>query len=145
MTRLAWTPAQVATFVSDRKTAEAAKVKADALLALKFLLQYQCEYGKSDLTTLTENVAAAFVPAIAAGTYIYTLATTNVEASVTLTATLTGASIRYTYGAEVNKVVASGVGEAVALSVGANVITIKVLKSGYGPVVYTLTVTRAAA
>ncbi len=143
MTRLAWTSGQIATLASDRKTAEAAKVKADALLAVKFLLQYQSEYGKSDLTTLTENVAAAFSPAIAAGTYVYTLATTNIEASVTLTATLAGASIRYTYGAEVNKVVASGAGEAVAVSVGANVVTIKVLKPGYGPVVYTLTITRA--
>ena len=144
MTRLAWTPAQVATLASDRKTAEAAKVKADALLAVKFMLQYQSEYGKSDLTTLTENVAASFVPAIAAGVYVYTLTATNAENSVTLTATLAGASIRYTYGSTVNEVVASGVGKAISLNVGANVITIKVLKSGYGPVVYTLTVTRAA-
>ncbi|GAI98356.1 unnamed protein product [marine sediment metagenome] len=55
-----------------------------------------------------------------------------------------GASIRYTYGATVNKVVASGVAETVALVVGANVVTIKVIKPGYGPVIYTLTITRAA-
>jgi hypothetical protein len=144
MAKLTWTPAQKATFVSDRGIAQAAKIRADALLAVQFLLQYQEGYGQSDLTTLTENVAADFVPAVAAGTYEYTLATTNAEDSVTLTATLAGASIRYTYGAEVNKVVASGVGEAIALNVGANVITIKVIKPGYGPVVYTLTVTRAA-
>ncbi len=145
MTRLAWTTEQKATFVSDRKTAVASKVKADALLAAKFLLQYQSGYGCSDLTTLTENVAASFVPSFAAGTYVYTLAATNAEDSVTLTATLAGASIRYTYGSTVNEVVASGSGKAIALSVGANVITIKVLKSGYGPVVYTITVTRAAS
>jgi len=144
MTKLIWSSENRATLVSDRKTAEAANVRADALEAVKFLLQYQSGYGQSDLTTLTENLTAGFVPAVAAGVYEYTLAATNPESSVTLTATLAGASIRYSYGATVNKVVASGVGEAVALNVGANVVTIKVLKSGYGPVVYKLTITRAA-
>ncbi|GAI69621.1 unnamed protein product [marine sediment metagenome] len=144
MTKLTWTPEQKATLVSDRKTAVLAKSRDDAVLAGKFLLQYQSGYGQSDLTTLTEDIAADFVPAVAAGVYEYALAATNLEDTVTLTATLAGASIRYTYGATVNKVVASGVGEAVALVVGANVVTIKVLVSGYGPVIYTLTITRAA-
>ncbi|MBA7477667.1 hypothetical protein ES707_13081 [subsurface metagenome] len=144
MTKLTWTPEQKATLVSDRKTAVLAKLRDDAVLAGKFLLQYQSGYGQSDLTTLTENLTAEFVPAVAAGVYEYTLAATNPEATVELTATLTGASIRYTYGATVNKLVASGVAETVALVVGANVVTIKVLKPGYGPVIYTLTITRAA-
>ena len=144
MTKLIWTSENRATFVSDRETALAAKSRADALLAVKFLLQYQSGYGQSDLTSLTEDLAADFVPAFAAGVYEYTLAATNPEASVTLTATLADASIRYTYGATVNKVVASGVGEAVALNVGENVVTIKVLKPGYGPVIYKLTITRAS-
>lgn len=144
MTKLAWTSEQKATLVSDRKTAVLAKLRADAVLAGKFLLQYQSGYGQSDLTTLTEDIAADFVPAVAASVYEYALAATNLEDTVTLTATLAGASIRYTYGATVNKVVASGVGEAVALVVGANVVTIKVLVPGYGPVIYTLTITRAA-
>lgn len=144
MTKLTWTSEQKATLVSDRKTAVLAKLKADAVLAGKFLLQYQSGYGQSDLTTLTEDIAADFVPAVAAAVYEYALAATNLEDTVTLTATLVGASIRYTYGATVNKVVASGVGEAVALVVGANVVTIKVIVPGYGPVIYTLTITRAA-
>ena len=144
MTKLTWTPEQKATLVSDRKTAVLANLRDDAVLAGKFLLQYQSGYGQSDLTTLTENLAAEFVPAVAAGVYEYTLAATNLEDAVELTATLTGASIRYTYGATVNKLVASGVAETVALIVGANVVTIKVLKPGYGPVIYTLTITRAA-
>jgi len=145
MTKLAWTPEQKATLVSDRKTAVLANSRDDAVLAGKFLLQYQSGYGQSELATLTEDLTAEFVPAIAAGVYEYTLAATNLEDTVTLTATLAGASIRYTYGAVVNKVVASGVGEAVALDVSANVVTIKVLKPGYGPVIYTLTITRASA
>ena len=145
MTKLTWTPEQRATLVSDRETAEAAKIKADALLAVKFLLQYQSGYGQSDLTSLEETLEPGdFVPAFAAGVYEYALAAGSAEASVTLTATLVGASIRYTYGAEVNKVVVSGVGEVVALNVGANVVTIKVLRPGYGPVIYTLTITRAS-
>ena len=144
MTKLAWTPEQKATLVSDRETAVLAKSRDDAVLAGKFLLQYQSGYGPSDLTTLAENITAEFVPAVAAGVYEYTLAATNVEDEVGLTATLTGASIRYTYGATVNKVVESGVAETVALTVGANVVTIKVLVPGLGPVIYTLTITRAA-
>ena len=144
MTKLTWTPEQKATLVSDRKTAVLAKLRDDSILAGKFLLQYQSGYGQSDLTTLTEDIAAEFVPAVAAGVYEYTLAATNLEDSVTLTATLAGASIRYTYGATVNKLVASGVGEAVPLEVGDNIVTIKVLKPGLGPVIYTLTITRAA-
>lgn len=144
MSKLTWTPEQKATLVGDRKTAVLANERADAILAGKFLLQYQSGYGQSDLTTLTENLTAEFVPAVAAGVYEYALAATNPEASVDLTATLVGASIRYTYGATVNKVVASGVAETVALVVGANVVTIKVLVPGLGPVIYTLTITRAA-
>ena len=144
MAKLTWTPEQKATLVSDRKTAVLANLRDDAVLAGKFLLQYQSGYGQSDLTTLTENITADFIPIVAAGVYEYALAATNAENTVTLTATLAGASIRYTYGATVNKVVASGAGEAVALDVGANVVTIKVLVPGYGPVIYTLTITRAA-
>ena len=144
MTKLTWTPEQKATFVSDRKTAVLANLRADAVLAGKFLFQYQSGYGQSDLTSLTESLTADFVPAFAAGVYEYTLAATNPEASVDLTATLAGASIRYTYGATVNKLVASGVAETVALTVGENVVTIKVLAPGYGPVIYTLTITRAS-
>lgn len=145
MTRLIWTPEQRATLVSDRKTAVLAKDRDDAILAGKFIVQYQCGYGQSDLATLTENLTAEFVPAFAAGVYEYTLAATNVESSVDLTATLANANIRYSYGTTVNKLVASGVAETVALEVGANVVTIKVLKPGLGPVIYKLTITRAAA
>ena len=144
MSKLAWTPEQKATLVGDRKTAVLANKRDDAVLAGKFLIQYQSGYGQSDLTSLTENLTADFVPAFAAGVYEYALAATNPEASVDLTATLTGANIRYTYGATENKLVASGVAETVALTVGENVVTIKVLKPGYGPVIYTLTITRAA-
>lgn len=144
MTRQIWTSADRAVIVADLNSARNAGNRANGLIALKALVQKPGDFRQSDLTTLTENITANLVPALVAGTYVYTLAATSIESSVTLTATLAGATILYTYGATVNKSVASGVGEAVALTTGANVVTIKVSKPGYGSVTYTITVTRAA-
>ena len=74
--------------------------------------------------------------------YDYSLNASNSEDEVTLTATLDGATIRYSYSGVVDKEVASGVGETIPLALGANVVTITVEKAGYETKTYTITITR---
>ncbi len=144
MTRVFWTPEDRAVLVADLKTARATGVRVDIVDVFKAMLQYHGGYRQSDLTGLTEDLAADFVPAFETGIYEYALAATNLEASVTLTATLAGATILYYPGTEDEDEVASGVGKPIALEIGANVIPIRVHLAGYGTVNYTITVTRAA-
>jgi hypothetical protein len=97
------------------------------------------------LDNLTEDLFADFSPVFRGypqPVYDYSLNASNSEDEVTLTATLDGATIRYSYGSVVNKVVASGVGETIPLAIGANVVTITVEKAGYETVTYTTTITR---
>ncbi|MDD5038585.1 MAG: cadherin-like beta sandwich domain-containing protein [Dehalococcoidales bacterium] len=74
--------------------------------------------------------------------YDYSLNASNSEDEVTLTATLPGATIRYSYGSVIDKVVASGVGETIPLEVGTNMVTITVEKAGHGVTTYTISITR---
>ena len=97
------------------------------------------------LDSLTENLFDDLSPAFKGypqPVYDYSLNASNSEDGVTLTATLAGATIRYSYGSVVNKIVASGVGETIPLEVGANVVTITVEKAGYEIATYTVTITR---
>ena len=97
----------------------------------------------ANLTSLTEILAADLNPGFDSGTYDYTLAAANAETTVTLTVTLEGATIKYSYGAVTNKTVASGAGEEVPLNLGGNEITVDVSKTGMADTTYTITVTRA--
>ena len=74
--------------------------------------------------------------------YGYSLNASNSEDEVTLTATLAGATIKYSYGSVVDKIVASGVGETIPLEVGTNLVTITVEKAGYETTTYIVTITR---
>jgi hypothetical protein len=74
--------------------------------------------------------------------YDYFLNASNSEDEVTLMATLDSATIRYSYGSIVDKEVASGAGETISLSLGANVVKISVEKAGYETTTYTITITR---
>jgi len=97
------------------------------------------------LDSLTENLFADFNPVFRGypqPVYNYSLNATNSEDAVTLTATLGGATIKYTYGSVVDKVVVSGMGETIPLEVGANVVTITVERAGYETTTYTVTITR---
>jgi hypothetical protein len=97
------------------------------------------------LDSLTEDLFADFSPAFRGypqPVYDYSLNASNSENEVTLTATLEGATIKYTYGSVVDKVVASGVGETIPLEVGVNVVTITVEKAGYETTTYTVSITR---
>jgi hypothetical protein len=144
MTRYFWSRGNLSSAIAEAKTARAAGVRANTVAVAKGIGQYHGGFRKADLTSLTENLTASFVPSYSAGVYEYALAATNAEDEVTLTATLTGATILYTYGSEVDKEVASGVGETIPLDVGENAITIKVSKPSYDSVTYTLTITRAS-
>jgi len=96
------------------------------------------------LTGLTENLAASFVPAFATATLDYTLAATNLEAAVTITATFAGATLTfYDPDHPTGSVVASGAGHVVNLAVGVNIIVIKVVKATLGTRHYRIVVTRA--
>jgi len=100
------------------------------------------------LTSLTEDLFADFSPAFRGypqPVYNYPLNASNSEYEVTLTATLEGATIKYSYGSVADKVVASGVGENIPLEIGTNIITIRVEKVGYGTTTYTITITRITA
>ncbi len=97
------------------------------------------------LDSLTEDLFDDISPAFAGypqPVYDYSLNASNSEGDVTLTATLDGATIKYTYGSVFDKMVASGVGETIPLEVGANVVTITVEKAGYETTTYTVTITR---
>jgi hypothetical protein len=97
------------------------------------------------LDSLTEDLFADLSPAFAGypqPVYDYSLNASNSEDEVTLTAVLDGATIKYSYGSVVDKVVASGVGETIPLEVGVNVVTIAVEKAGYETTTYTVTITR---
>ncbi len=97
------------------------------------------------LDSLTEDLFDDLSPAFTGypqPVYDYSLNASNSEDEVTLTATLDGAIIKYTYGSVVDKVVASGVGETIPLEVGTNVVTITVDKAGYETTTYTITLTR---
>jgi len=97
------------------------------------------------LDSLTEDLFDDLSPAFKGypqPVYNYSLNASNSEDEVTLTATLAGATIKYSYGSVVNKVVASGVGETIPLEVGTNVVTITVEKAGYETTTYTVTITR---
>jgi hypothetical protein len=98
------------------------------------------------LTSLTEDLTAGFSPTFAGGTLTYSLAATNAEAAVELTATLADGTITY-YDADHpdGSVVASGVAHSINLEVGANTVIINVALDGYGSRDYRLTITRAAA
>lgn len=130
--------------MEEIKVARALGDRPDILAAAKAMLQDKGGYRMSDLDSLTENLTANFDPEFAAGVYEYSLAAENAEDEVNLTATLEEATILYSYGEVEDKEVESGVAETVPLAVGENVITIKVHQPGYGPVAYTITVTRAA-
>ena len=97
------------------------------------------------LDSLTEDLFDDLSPAFSGypqPVYDYSLNASNSEDDVTLTATLPGATIRYSYGSVVDKVVASGVGETIPLALGANVVILTVEKAGYETSTYTVTVTR---
>ena len=97
------------------------------------------------LDGLTENLFDDISPAFKGypqPVYDYSLNASNSEDEVTLTATLDGSTIKYTYGSVVDKVVTSGVGEIVPLALGANVVTIVVENVGYEATTYTITITR---
>ncbi len=97
------------------------------------------------LDSLTEDLFDDISPAFKGypqPIYDYSLNASNSEDEVTLTATLDGATIKYTYGSVFDKMVASGVGETIPLEVGANVVTITVEKAGYETTTYTVTITR---
>jgi hypothetical protein len=97
------------------------------------------------LDSLTEDLFADFSPAFRGypqPVYGYSLNASNSENEFTLVATLDEATIKYSYGSVVDKVVASGAGETIPLALGANVVTIKVEKPGYETATYTVTITR---
>jgi len=97
------------------------------------------------LDSLTEDLFADLSPAFKGypqPIYDYSLNASNSEDEVTLTATLDGATIKYSYGSVVNKVVASGTGETIPLEIGVNVVTITAEKPGYETTTYTVTITR---
>jgi hypothetical protein len=97
------------------------------------------------LDSLTEDLFDDFSPAFRGypqPVYDYSLNASNSEDEVTLTATLDGATIKYSYGSVIDKLVASGVGETIPLEVGMNVVTITVEKAGYETTTYTITITR---
>jgi len=97
------------------------------------------------LESLTEDLFADLSPAFRGypqPVYAYSLNASNSEDEVTLTATLDGATIKYSCGSVVDKAVASGVGETIPLEVGINVVTIMVEKTGYETTTYTITITR---
>jgi len=97
------------------------------------------------LDSLTENLFADLNPVFRGfpqPVYNYFLNASNSEDEVTLTATLDSATIRYSYGSIVDKEVASGVGETIPLSLGANEVTITVEKAGYETQTYTVTISR---
>ena len=97
------------------------------------------------LDSLTEDLFDDLSPAFSGypqPVYDYSLNASNSEDKVTLTATLPGATIKYTYGSVVDKVVASGVGETIPLALGANVVTLTVEKASYETTTYTVTITR---
>jgi hypothetical protein len=97
------------------------------------------------LDSLTENLLADLAPAFAGypqPVFDYTLGANDTESEVTFVATLSGATIKYSYGSTVDKEVPSGVGETIPLATGDNAVTIKVQKAGYVDSQYNITVTR---
>jgi hypothetical protein len=97
------------------------------------------------LDSLTENLFADLNPVFRGypqPVYDYSLNASNSEDEVTLTATLDGATIKYSYGSVVDKEVPSGIGETIPLAIGTNVVTITVEKAGYETKNYTITITR---
>src|SRR4030042_3810456 len=85
------------------------------------------------LDSLTENLFDDLSPAFKGypqPVYDYSLNASNSEDGVTLTATLAGATIRYSYGSGVNKIVASGVGGAIPLEGGGDVVAVTAEKAG---------------
>jgi hypothetical protein len=97
------------------------------------------------LDSLTENLFDDLSPVFRGypqPVYDYSLNASNSEDEVTLTATVDGTTIRYSYGGVIDKEVPSGVGETIPLALGANVVTITVEKAGYETSTYTITITR---
>ena len=97
------------------------------------------------LDSLTEDLFDDLSPAFKGypqPVYDYSLNASNSEDEVTLTATLDGATIRYSYSDVVDKEVPSGVGETIPLALGLNVVTMTVEKAGYETSTYTVNITR---
>lgn len=97
------------------------------------------------LDSLTENLFADLNPVFRGypqPVYDYSLNASNSENEVTMTATLDGAMIKYSYGGVVDKEVPSGVGETIPLAIGTNVVAITVENAGYETKTYTITITR---
>jgi len=97
------------------------------------------------LDSLTENLFDDLNPVFRGypqPVYDYSLNASNSEDEVTLTVTLDGATIKYSYGGVVDKEVPSGISETIPLDIGANVVTITVEKTGYETKSYTITITR---
>jgi predicted secreted protein len=85
---------------------------------------------------------ATVAPTRAGTTYAYTANVETDKASLTVTPTSAAGTAIYVNGV----VVASGAAsDAISLSIGANLIVIEVVQTGYMPARYTVTVTRAAA
>jgi hypothetical protein len=145
MTRYFWGRNNLQSALSELVTTRNTGSRSNVVTVVKGIYQYHGGFRKANLSSLTENLTASFSPTFSPSTYNYSLAATNAEDEVKLTATLSGATILYSYGEVVDKQVASGVGETIPLNVGANVITIKVSKPSYDTVIYTITVTRAAS
>jgi hypothetical protein len=99
------------------------------------------------LTGLTENLLANFVPDFAGGTYGYALEATYAESTVNITPTLEGATITWnvnTDGQPSPTTVNSGEAAAIPLTaVGENTITIHVEKEGTSARDYVITVNRS--
>ncbi len=84
---------------------------------------------------------ASVDPAKASDTYEYTASVANGVTSLTITPTSAGGDSIYVQGEEVNSGSASS---AIALTVGANVLTVIVYEDDHLPARYEITVTRAA-
>jgi SPP1 family predicted phage head-tail adaptor len=93
-----------------------------------------------NLTALAVTTAT-LVPAFDGATYIYTASVANAIASVVITPTCAMATEITVNGTRVESAAASG---AVALVVGANIITIIMRKTARPTRTYTITITRAA-
>lgn len=93
-----------------------------------------------NLTSLAVTTAT-LVPVFDGATYIYTASVANAIASVVITPTCAMATEITVNGTRVESALASG---AVALAVGANVITVIMRKTARPTRTYTITITRAA-
>lgn len=105
-------------------------------------------YGASRATGLTTTFFAldegdgTVSPAKASATYAYTASVANEITEVTITPVSSGGDAIYVEG---ELVASAAESSAIALSVGANVLTVVVYEDGKLPARYEITVTRAAA